>query len=305
MQFKHFLCIISHMAIIGGLTIPDELIALFRKLVRVNDQYRYGSVARIGHLLSKEKMLNVSSRSLLPQVRDLWASLSDAEKLLWKTAGNTINYNMWNLFVQDTSYRLKYGIPGLAVPSTLHQYKVGRLEISAPADSARLAQYHPEHYYKSVKVTGTKGLYEDVKITERLQLPLEVGLSYRAEFTATSGAPIARFYAIVTSSYQGRDIETEVGFDFDLSSDWQRQTVTITEALGVARSYDLYLEFTDVRGWIEWDNVLSRHSGTNFARDFRCNDVNNALDRVNYQIEKSWEEELLPAGSAFDSVYPT
>jgi hypothetical protein len=293
------------MAIIGGLTIPDELIALFRKLVRVNDQYRYGSVARIGHLLSKEKMLNVSSRSLLPQVRDLWASLSDAEKLLWKTAGNTINYNMWNLFVQDTSYRLKYGIPGLAVPSTLHQYKVGRLEISAPADSARLAQYHPEHYYKSVKVTGTKGLYEDVKITERLQLPLEVGLSYRAEFTATSGSPIARFYAVVTSSYQGRDIETEVGFDIDLSTDWQRQTVTITEALGVVRSYDLYLEFTDVRGWFEWDNVLSRHSGTNFARDFRCNDVNNALDRVNYQIEKSWEEELLPAGSAFDSVYPT
>jgi hypothetical protein len=90
-----------------------------------------------------------------------------------------------------------------------------------------------------------------------------------------------------------------------LRSGWQRQTVALTEALGVVRSYNIYLEFVDVRGWLEWDNVLASHTGTNWARDYRCNDVNNTLTRANYQIEKSWEEEFLPVGCAFDSVYPT
>lgn len=293
------------MAVVGGLTIPDELIALFRNLMRVNDANRYGSVARHGHLLSRAKVRDVASRSLLPEIKELWGALSAPEKLAWKIAGDEINYNAWNLFVQDTSYRLKYGIPGLATPVTTHQYKVGRIEINAPADSARLAQYHPEHYYKQVKVQGTKGEYTDVKITERLQIPLEIGLSYQCNLTPTSGTPTAKFYANVISSYQGRDIETLVGFDFDLTTGWQRETVTCTEVLGVVRSYDLFLEFDDVRGWLEWDNVLARHTGTNWARDARCTDVNNTLTRANYQIEKSWEEELLPNGSAFDSVYPT
>jgi len=293
------------MATIGGLNVPPELIALFRQLFRVNDNNRYGSVARHGHLLSKQKKLDVSTRSLLPQIRELWGALSAPEKLAWKNAGDQTNYNAWNLFVQDTSYRIKYGIPSIATPSNLHQYKVGRIEINAPADSARLAQYHPEHYYKLQKVVGTKGFYEDVKITERLQLPLEVGLSYQCDLTATSGTPVARFYAEVISSYQGRDIETQVGIDFDLVTGWQRETITLTEALGVVRSYTLFIEFDDVRGWLEWDNVLSRHTATNWARDYRCNDVNNTLTRANYQIEKSWEEEFLPVGCAFDSVYPT
>lgn len=59
-----------------------------------------------------------------------------------------------------------------------------------------------------------------------------------------------------------------------------------------------------VRGWLEWDNVLAKHTGTNYARDYRCTDVNNELTSVNYQIEKSWEEQFLPSHTAFDSVYP-
>ena len=273
--------------------------------MRVADNNRTGTLAKHGHLLSRKKKLAISSRSLLPQIKVLWAGLTAPQKLLWKTAGDESRYNAWNLFVQDTSYRLKYDIPGLAVPSLLHQFKVGRLEINAPADSALLAQFHPASYYKLAKVPGTKGQYVDVKIDEKLQLPLSAGLSYQANLTPTSGTPIARFYAEVTSSYQGRNIETRVGFDIDLSTGWQRETVTATEVLGVVRSYNLYLEFIDVRGWFEWDNVRAYHTGTNYGRDWRCVDVNNVFSRANYQIEKSWEEQILPTGSAFDSVYPT
>lgn len=292
------------MSIVAGLEIPEELITLFRALMRVNDSRRYGSVAKHGYLMSKQKKLEVSTRSLLPEISALWGALDAPGKNAWKLAGAESGYKGWNLFVQDTAYRLKYGVGGVATPSLLHQYKVGRLEINAPADSALLVQYHPEHFWKIQKVVGTKGQYVDVKVTERLALPYTFELSYRCNLTATSGTPIAKAYATIISSYQGRDIETEAGFNIDLSSSWQRQDITVTEVLGVVRSYNIYLEFDDVRGWFEWDNLSSRHSGTNYGRDFRCSDVNNELTRVNYQIEKSWEEILLPAGSAFDSVYP-
>ena len=292
------------MAVVAGLEVPEYLITLFRELMRVNDSRRYGSVAKHGYLMSKQKKRDVSTRSLLPEISALWQALDAPTKSAWALAGAESGYRGWNLFVQDTAYRLKYGVGGVATPSLLHQYKVGRLEILAPADQALLVQYHPEHYWKIQKVVGTKGQYIDVKVTERLALPYTFELSYRAELTPTSGTPIAKAYATIISSYQGRDIETEVGFEIDLSTGWQRENITITEALGVVRSYNIYLEFVDVRGWFEWDNLNSSHSGSNYGRDFRCSDVNNELTRVNYQIEKSWEELILPTGSAFDSVYP-
>jgi hypothetical protein len=293
------------MAIIAGLEIPPELLRLFRDLMRVNDARRYGSLAKHGHLLSKQKKRDVSTRSLLPEISALWQALPAPTKSAWVLAGTASSYRGWNLFVQDTSYRLKHDIAGIATPSEFHQYKVGRLEINAPANSARLVQYHPEHYWKIKKVVGTKGQFDDVKVVERLALPLTIAVSYRTDLTATSGTPKARFYAQILSSYQGRDIETELVIEFNLQAGWTREIATVSEVVGVVRSYNVYLEFIDVRGWFEWDNVSCTHSGTNYARDFRCTDVNNTLTRSNYQIEKSWEETLLPAGAAFDSVYPT
>lgn len=292
------------MATIAGLEIPPELLRLFRELMRVNDSRRYGSLAKHGYLMSKQKKRDVSTRSLLPEISALWQALDAPTKSAWALAGTASSYRAWNLFVQDTAYRLKYGIGGLATPSALHQYKVGRLEIGAPASSATLAQYHPEHYWKIKKVVGTKGQYEDVKVVERLALPFTLGVSYRTELTATSGSPKARIYAQILSSYQGRDIETEAVIEFALSSGWTRETITATEVVGVVRSYNVYIEFANVRGWFEWDNLSCTHSGTNYARDFRCSDVNNELTRINYQIEKSWEETILPTGAAYDSVYP-
>ena len=291
------------MAIIGGLEVPEQLIQLFRELVRPNDSRRYGSIAKNGHLLSKEQKLKVSTRSLLPQISEYWAALTPAQKAAWKTAGDASNYNQWNLFVQDTAYRLKYGLPGVATPSDLYQYKVGKLEIKAPANGALLKQYHPARYYKLKKVKGTKALSENVEIRELLMLPLKLELSYKSNLTAITYDARAKFYATIHSSYQGRTIETIAGFDLLQSTDWTRNSFTATDVIGKARSYDLNLDFSGVVGEFYWDNVVARHSGTNYARDWRCVDVNNSLTRSNYQIEKSWEEEFLPAGAAFDSVY--
>lgn len=292
------------MAQIGYLDIPQELIDLLKALISPTSTRRTGSVRKAGYLPSRAQKLKLTTRSLLPQISEQWAALTPTQQNAWAIAGAAQSTNGWNLFVQDTAYRLKYGIEGLATPDTMHQYKVGRVEINAPASSAKLLQYHPPTYYVSKKMRGNTTVREDVAIHEKLTLPLLIGLSYRSSLTPTKDDYKARFYAIISSSYQGRTYETEVGFDFNLSTTWTRSTQQATEIIGVVRSYNLFIDLDGVRGFLEWDNVLAYHSGANYARDKRCNDVNNELSKVNYQIEKSWEEELLPSGAAFDSVYP-
>lgn len=293
------------MAQIGYLDVPPELVELLKNLISPTSNRRTGSVRKAGYLPSKAQVVKLTTRSLLPQISEFWDSLSNSQKNQWKIAGAATGQNGWNLFVQDTAYRLKYGIAGLATPSPLHQYKVGRIEIVSPADRVLLAQFHPPLYYVSKKVRGDTTLREDVAVTERLTLPLQISLSYRSSLSTTKLNYKARFYAKVYSSYQGRTIENEIGFDFNLAAGWTRETVTLSEVIGTVRSYDLWIDLDGVRGWLEWDNVSAIHDGTNFARDKRCNDVNNELTKVNYQIEKSWEEQILPSGAAFDSVYPS
>jgi len=192
---------------------------------------------------------------------------------------------------------------GVATPSDIYQYKVGKILIEAPATAAKIAQYHPNRYWKLKKVQGTKALYTDVAVDELLMLPLSIGLSYKTNLTAQSGGAYARFLAVVTSHYQGNDIDTPFTIEIPLTTGWTRSTLDVTEVIGVARSYELWIDLYSVRGEFYFDNVRAYHTGTNWARDFRCNDVNNNLSRINYQIEKSWEEQLLPTGSAYDSVY--
>jgi len=292
------------MALVGALTVPPELEELWNKLFNVADNRRRGAIRKTGYLTSRQKVSNLTTRSLLPAIRDLRDGLAPAEIEAWKTAAAASGQNWWNLFVQDTSYRMKYGIAGLATPSPLHQYKVGRIEIAAPATRVKLAQFHPIKYYVSKKMRGATSVYEDLPVIEKLILPLTIGLSYRSSLGSAGSSPKAEFYAIIYSSYQGRTIETKIGLNLSLSSEWTRATVAATEVIGVARYYNLFIELTDCSGWFEFDNILAQHTGTNYARDKRCMDVNNELTRTNFQIEKSWEEQFLPTGSGFDSVYP-
>lgn len=293
------------MAQIGYLDVPVELQELLKNLISPTSNRRTGAVRKAGYLPSKAQVVKLTTRSLLPQISELWAALSPAEVAAWKAAASASSMNGWNLFVQDTAYRLKYGLPGLAVPSTLHQYKVGRVEIEAPAERVLLAQFHPQSYYVNKKVRGNTTLREDVKIEENLTLPLMIATSYRSNLVATREDYRARFYGIIYSSYQGRTIENEVGFNLELESDWTRQSASLSSVVGSPRGYTLFIDLDGVRGSFEWDNVASVHSGSNFARDRRCTDVNNELTIVNYQIEKSWEEQFLPTHAAFSSVYPT
>lgn len=266
---------------------------------------RNSSLRYSGGLISPRRVNPVSTRSLLPEISALWKSLTTEEQNSWKAAGAAQSYTGYALFVQDTAYRIKFGIPGLATPSVIHAYKCGQITMSGEAEHFRLEQLHPVEYYRMAKVRGTKSQREPVAVIEQLLLPLQIGLSYRTNLTPIGDSPYAKFYAEVVRSYQSLDLVDTVGFEIPLSTDWDRQTATLTEVVGVARWYSLYIELHNVHGTLQFDLLESRHTGTNYAREFRCNNISSGFSNYNYQIPPSWAADGYEPGVTFGSVYPS
>lgn len=292
------------MAKSGGLDIPPEYEALLNRLLRRISPRTLGAIGLNPHLQSKARRASISSRSLLPECSQRWQTLTEQEKDDWAIAAEEVNLEGWALFVQDTSYRINVGFSGVATPSTLHQYKVGRIDIPDTLDHAIIKQEHPRRYWVRRKVVGHKGLYEDEPVDEILAMPLEIGCSYRANLTNINGDGYAKLYAQVEHFYQGQKLHTDVGIDMQLQTGWTRQTASLAETFGVARSYILWLELSGVHGWLEFDNVLAFHSANNFARDFTCNDINQPPVEAFHVVSPSWRAHDVPDGVQWGSEYP-
>lgn len=293
------------MARVTYIAVPPDQKGFYDKLVTPLYKTKNSSVRFGGGLISPRKVVNITTRSLLPQIKIIWASLSPEVVLAWKNAGAAASYTGWQLFVQEMTYRIKFGISGEPTPSILYSYKVGQISLSVPGQTFRLLQIHPVRYYRMKKVRGTKSQYEPVAIEELLNLPLQVGCSFRTNLTESGGSAIVKYYAKITRSYQGLDLSSDHGFDIPLITDWQRETTTVLDVVGHARFYVLVFELANVVGTLQFDNVLAQHSGTNYARDFRCTNIAAGFSNTNYQLPPSWAAESATLGATFGSVYPS
>lgn len=281
--------------------LKDRYSQQFQPLYKTKDS----SVRWNGGLIAPRKKYKITTKSLLPGLAALWNELDGSTKLGWKAAGEKQGYNAYNTFIQDTAYRMKFGIEGTATPSIYHSYKVGEIVIAAPATQFKLVQAHPVEYFKLKKVKGTKSQYEPFAIEEVLTLPLSIGFSYRSNLTAVGDNPYCKLYAEVTYSYQGLDKTTRVETDISLVADWGNALAALSQVVGHARWYTLAIEFNNVQGTLQFDLVRAYHGGTNFARDFRCTNINAGFSNTNYQLPPSWEAAEAVDGVLYGSVYPS
>jgi hypothetical protein len=292
------------MAKVSYVSVPPDQKDRYSKTFAPVYKTKNSSVRWNGRIIPKRAVKKITSRSLLPQIKELWNVLDIDAKNDWKAAAAAVNYSGYSLFVQEMSYRIKFDIAGEPDPSTLHSYKVGEIRIDSPADHFSIVQVHPVQYYRMQKVPGTKSQREPVAVNERLTLPFEIAASFRTDLTATGDNPIVRYYARIIRSYQGLDIPTDVGFDIPLSTSWYRDSQTILEIIGHPRYYSLYIELSGVTGVLQFDNILARHDGTNYGRDFRSNNVAGGFSNTNYQLPPSWAAVEAVTGASFGSVYP-
>ena len=284
--------------------ILPELEDSFFTGIRSGDRFVYSRVAKKQDFFSRKKRKGCSQKSLLPQVAELWAGLTDEQREAWSDAGAECGLNGWRLFVQDTCARIINDLAGVATPSLLHQSWVGNLHIVAPASEIKIVQLHPHFYWVSKKIKGKKGMYEPVLVNEDLSLPLKISLNYKSNLTEVDTPSFAKFYARFWHSYQGADRYTDLCIDLDYSHDWQNATAELTEVLGYVIRYDLYFHLSNLRGDLFFDNIKVEHSGQNWARDPFCKDINQGFTRAFYQIPKHWSGSVVPDGAMYETIYP-
>lgn len=297
----------------------------YYKNLQPGDRFVIPRVRKKIVFLSRSRKKGLTIRSLIPAIAEIWNNFSDAEREAWGEAGGEMGLNGYRLFVQDQSLRIKNDLSGVATPVLLHQSYVGVLQIDEPADELKITQLHPHFYWVSRKVYGSKGMYEPVKITEDLTLPVTIGLNYRAElevvelcmaiygsseyavseFGSEDGPEevISKFYARFWHSYQGRDIYTDLEIDLDLVTDWKSSEDTLTNLIGYVIGYNLNFHLKNLRGTLYCDNIKAEHSDQNWVRDPYCRDINQGFTRAFYQIPKHWTCVTCPDSTWFESFY--
>jgi len=276
---------------------------LFYKALTPQDRFLHGRVTKKFVFYSRKRKKGLTQKSLLPIIAEFWAGLSDLVKADWSAAGAQCGLNGWRLFVQDMCARIKNDIENVATPSLLHQSWIGNLKIESPDSEIKITQLHPRFYWVSRKVTGIKGMYEPVKVTEDFSLPLKISLNYSADLVSDGPGSFAKYYASVWRTYQGVDILQNLEIPLDLQSGWQNAEATLSSVIGQIIGYSLYFHLYNVTGDLYIDNVKAEHSGQNWVRDPYCKDILQGFTSAFYQIPKHWAGVIVPAGAQYDSIY--
>ena len=291
------------MAKTSYIKIPPELEEKYYSDLQSRDRFIVPGIRAKGIVISRKKRKDLQSKTLLDICSNYWKNFTDEQRANWKAADQHNVKHGWRTFVSDQTSRILLGLEGVTTPSEYHQGKVGYILIEDPAEEIKLIQPHPSSYWVKSKVVGKDGMYEPKQVTEILALPLEIGLSYKSDLISTGPGSFVHFYASIRHLYQGQNLNHDLIIDIPLQSHWYKETQTISELLGIVTSYNLYIHLYNVRGELFFDNITSKHSGSNWARDTFCEKIEESFTRGFYQIPKHWAPVTLPAGAIYYSKY--
>jgi hypothetical protein len=303
------------MARTSTITVPDELRNLQAKAIEQRDRFVLG-VAQ-GHkrepskaqkrLLKRPAVVNSPQEgrgSLFRFLSPYWRGLNGTQKAIWSSAALFSNLTNWQLFISDNAARIRNSVTFPATPSDIWQVRTGRILIESPATEIILKQEHPQSYQVAEKIPSTPWKQQIVTLTEVFSLPLEIAISYKANLTPVGDEQIARYRAAVWTSYQGQDILTPLDINFDPSTDWTQDSISTSGLRGILIGYTLYLEISGYTGELLFDNIVAMHSGTNWARDPRCDNISKQFEKSFASVPPFWIPVSLPTGSSFVTVFP-
>lgn len=293
------------MAKTSYLSITPELEEKYYTGLQSGDRFITPRIISKRILISKARSEAIAKRSYLNKCSALWEALSDAQRADWKAIDQHPQKHGWRTFVADQCQRIKLNLSGTATPNEYHQDLVGKLLIESPAEEMKIAQPHPNAYWVSQKVAGSKNMYQPVEVDENFALPLTLTISRKSDLISTGSGSFVRFYASIRHLYQGQNLNHDEIIEIPLSANWGKQITTITTLIGQAISYNLYIHLYKVTGTLLIDNIKAEHSGQNWARDTYCKKIEESFTRGFYQVPKHWAPITLPEGAGYASIYPT
>lgn len=215
----------------------------------------------------------IPDESYLASCKILWDLLTPAEQSAWGDAGDFTDLNGYNLFVQDTTYRLKNCIPGVATPVEAHQYKIGH--VSIPEGSGNVLFRQSSGYTPSGYITFNT--WYKTALSNDGSSPNTIKLRFR-------------YYYLSGGVLTPQVIELSM----PLSVDWTHYFTGQQTVANASGGNEFEIEANNVKGDLWFDNTFVEDQLNVNTHDRYCN-----------RVDKYWLGLNLPTGVSIESIYPT
>lgn len=260
------------MARVYGITIPAGIEVIYNKTIKMYDISVHCNVGKNRRFMTRRMKLKLKEWSKLTGVASAWHMLSQADQDAWYTAADAQGTNGYSLWTQDKIYRLVMGLAGNATPSTLHQYKVGHINLAGGATSCKIKQ----------------------EFNRPFTIPTTLTINYKGALTADGADPYAKVRFWSTVFFGGNNIELYEDINLTLDQAWESKDISVAAKSGTIASFRVEIWLNDVVGDLYFDNVFCEFDGQVQNDDPFCD-----------EIEKTWRRVSVPAGVTVESVYPT
>lgn len=258
------------MANLENFHILPEQRELFEKSVVVRDGFFGTKADKKNITYRKRNFENLIAQSHFPDVAERWNALPQSVKDRWASAGEWSFQSGWDLFAQDTNYRIANGIAGVGEANIYHQFKVGHIHIESPATSISIYQ----------NITGDYDTFFDMSI------------NYCNRLVSAGSGSYCRMFLNIYVDEEWTQYWTSEELYLDDGSWWTYNGDSYDfEGVTILQMY-VSIEIHNMTGDFFFDGVSLIRSDVNLLADYNCNN-----------IEMSWQPISLPTGASFASVY--
>jgi len=255
--------------------IPPENYDAFVKACRIVNHFSGLKIDKKEITYRKRNFASLKDISNAGGCGSLWWALTEQQRADWYDAAYWTNMSGWDLFFLDTSYRLANGINGVATPSLMHQYLVGKINIESPASSITI--------YK--RYTGIPSV--EVSFASNVKVDL----------VSVGAGSYARMTVRVKTGYWLDDIEDWEIIDYvwDLTefTDWDYVSDFYDGGFVGENYVEFIIDVYNMRGIVYVDGFELWVNSENIFIDYQCDNFQSNF--IGYSV---------PAGSSFLSVYP-
>lgn len=276
---------------------------LMLRALRVEKQYYDPKINRKDIIWTKRRIKDFIDASPLDSCAYIWDLLSTPTKDAWGIAGAYCGLTGWELFVQDTTYRIVNDLVGIASPRSKHQYKVMMCDMGSGNYPLSISQYHEPEYTLKTKNVGQKNAYTWLDIEEDITAPLTVSFNYSADLVEVG--PTLSHYIDVW--FQGKKDGATASDSFQenlkIDTGWITFSKNFTPDLDTITRYRVEIYIFKYTGIIMFDNFSFEHDGEDWAIDKYCNDVREEkYTHAGYKYP-AWKTGAFPDPMIHNSVY--
>jgi len=291
------------MALVDGFNLPPEYDETFFRDVRWGNEFVNQRLIMKERPLSRAQKALVVDTSVLPEVASLWSGLTDEQRQSWSDSGVYSVQSGYNLFVQDTSYRITNGLSGVATPSAYHQYKVARVDFSG-FSSWQIRQVHLRDYVVPRRIPGTQDRFEPVSVHEEATFPLVVRFSLKS---AVEPLGSDSFFFVLARLYYYEDSilkYTTKSYRLPDVADWSFVEWSVPEIAFPIEKYEIQFTWTISSGGFFFDNFSVVHSGQNWSIDHNCDTITPWKRDLGASLAPPWQSVAPVDYMPVSSYYP-